>query len=209
MALRNFHDSREYLAALRTDDAELQNLYQDMLIRVTQFFRDPDAFAALKERAIPAIVDGRAAGAAIRFWVPGCSTGEEVYSLAIILLEYLEGQTANFPIKILATDLNEVALEKARAGVYLDNIEIDVSPTRLRRFFVRQDGHYRISKSVRELCVSSRHNVVQDPPFSRLDLISCRNVLIYMENALQKRVIARLHYALNPNGFLFRARPRM
>ena len=111
----------------------------------------------------------------------GCSTGEEVYSLAISLLEYLEGRRRERAIKILATDLNEAALEKARAGVYLDNIEIDVSPTRLRRFFVRQDGHYQVSKSIRELCVFSRHNVAHDPPFSRLDLISCRNVLIYMD----------------------------
>jgi two-component system CheB/CheR fusion protein len=203
MALRNLQDPLEYLALLREDDVEVQNLYQDFLIRVTQFFRDPEAFEALKEKAFPSIVNGRPAGSVIRVWVAGCSTGEEVYSLAISLLEYLEGRPENLTIKILATDLNQAALDRARAGVYLDNIEIDVSPTRLRRFFVRQEGHYQISKSIRELCVFSRHNVVNDPPFSRLDLISCRNVLIYMDAALQRRVVPLLHYALNPNGFLF------
>ena len=139
----------------------------------------------------------------MRIWVAGCSTGEEVYSLAISLLEYKEGHADNVTFKILATDLNETALEKARAGVYLDNIEIDVSPLRLRRFFERQDGHYRISKSIRELCIFSRHNVIHDAPFSRLDLISCRNMLIYMDVSLQRRIIPLLHYALNPKGFLF------
>jgi two-component system CheB/CheR fusion protein len=136
-------------------------------------------------------------------WCAGCSTGEEAYSLAIALLEFMDGQPENIPIKILATDLNEAALDKARAGVYLDNIEIDVSPERLRCFFVRQEGSYQISKAVRELCVFSRHNLSSDPPFSRLDLVSCRNVLIYMDVGLQRRVLPILHYALNPDGFLF------
>ena len=148
-------------------------------------------------------MDGELPGTAIRIWVPGCSTGEEVYSLAIILLEYLEDQTELSDQDPGDRPQRSGPGKGPAAGVYLDNIEIDVSPTRLRRFFVRQDGHYQISKSVRELCIFSRHNVVQDPPFSRLDLISCRNVLIYMDAALQKRVIPRLHYALNPNGFLF------
>jgi two-component system, chemotaxis family, CheB/CheR fusion protein len=136
-------------------------------------------------------------------WVAGCSTGEEVYSLAMCLLEFLDGLPEAFPIKILATDLNEAALEKARSGLYVDNIEMDVSPERLRRFFVRVDGHYQISKAVRDLCVFSRHNMATDPPFSHLDLVSCRNVLIYMDTALQRRVLPVLHYALNPDGFLF------
>ncbi len=203
MALRNLEDAREYLRVLRDDPSELQNLYQDFLIRVTQFFRDAEAFEALRDKVFPALLKGRPAGQPLRIWTAGCSTGEEVYSLAIVLLEYLESQAEKPPIKILATDLNELALEKARAGVYLDNIEIDVSPERLRRFFIRQDGHYQISKAIRELCVFSRHNMAHDPPFSRLDLVSCRNVLIYMENVLQKRVLPILHYALKPDGFLF------
>jgi two-component system CheB/CheR fusion protein len=203
MALCNLQDPADYVAHIRNDDAEVQSLYQDFLIRVTQFFRDPEAFETLKERVFPAVVDGRGDNSVIRIWVAGCSTGEEVYSLAIALLEYFDNRTENVTAKILATDLNETALEKARAGVYLDNIEIDVTPTRLRRYFVRNDGHYQISKAVREMCVFSKHNMTIDPPFSRLDLISCRNVLIYMDAALQKRVIPLLHYALSPSGFLF------
>lgn len=202
MALRSIQEPREYLAVLKGDAAEVQNLYQDFLIRVTQFFRDPEAFTALKEKVFPDLVEDQTPENPIRIWVAGCATGEEVYSLAIVLLEFLDGRPEFPPIKILATDLNEPALEKARLGLYLDNIEIDVSPERLRRFFVRADGHYQISKAVRELCVFSRHNLAVDPPFSRLDLVSCRNLLIYMDAALQKRVLPLLHYSLNPGGHL-------
>lgn len=209
MALRGLESYEEYLVCLRSDAAELDSLYQDFLIRVTQFFRDPEAFEALKEHVFPALVQERAGGVGggpaspLRIWVAGCATGEEVYSLAIALLEYLGNRLDHFQIKILATDLNESALERARSGIYVDNIEIDLSPERLRRFFVRVDSHYQISKMVRDLCVFSRHNMAGDPPFSHLDLVSCRNVLIYMDSALQKRVLRILHYALNPEGFLF------
>jgi two-component system CheB/CheR fusion protein len=203
MALRNLQTPGEYLGLLRTDATEIQNLYQDFLIRVTQFFRDPEAFEAIKERVFPAVLRNRSPDNPVRIWVAGCATGEEAYSLAMCLLEYLDGRPEPLGVKILATDLNEQALEKARAGVYLDNIEIDVSPERLRRFFVRVEGHYQISKAIRELCVFSRHNMATDPPFSRIDLVSCRNVLIYMDAALQRRVMPLLHYALNPHGFLF------
>jgi two-component system CheB/CheR fusion protein len=203
MALRGLQSPQDYLQVLRDDAGEVHNLFQDFLIRVTQFFRDPEAFEALKEKVFPHLLQGHSVASPIRVWVAGCSTGEEAYSLAIALLEFLENRPDNVSIKILATDLNEAALEKARAGVYLDNIEIDVSPERLRRFFTRQEGSYQISKSVRELCIFSRHNMASDPPFSRLDLVSCRNVLIYMDTGLQKRVLPVLHYALNPDGFLF------
>ncbi len=203
MALRGVERLEDYLQLLRDDPAELHNLYQDFLIRVTQFFRDPEAFAALQEKVFPLLVQNRTPNSPIRVWVSGCSTGEEVYSLAISLLEVLGSQPDAPQVKILATDLNEAALARARAGVYLDNIEIDVSPERLRRFFIRLDGNYQISKAVRELCVFSRHNMGIDPPFSHLDLISCRNVLIYLDAALQRRVLPILHYALEPGGFLF------
>ena len=203
MALRSLQDSSEYLTLLRADADEVQNLFQDFLIRVTQFFRDPEAFESLKTNVFPALVNNRAPGSAIRVWVAGCATGEEAYSIAISLLEYLDDRPESLSIKVLATDLNELALEKARAGIYLDNIEIDVSPARLRRYFVRHEGSYQISKAVRELCIFSKHNMSADPPFSRLDLISCRNVLIYMDVPLQRRVIPLLHYALNTNGYLF------
>lgn len=203
MALRGLERVGDYLHLLQDDSSELQQLYQDFLIGVTQFFRDPEAFEALKEKVFPTLVKGRSTNQPIRIWVAGCSTSEEVYSLAITLLEYLESVSESRQIKILATDLNEFVLEKARAGIYVDNIEIDVSAERLRRYFVRQDGHYQISKAIRELCVFSRHNLTSDPPFSRLNLISCRNVLIYMDGPLQRRVLPILHYALNPDGFLF------
>jgi two-component system CheB/CheR fusion protein len=203
MALLGLEDPSDYVRRLRDDATELRNLYQDFLIRVTQFFRDPEAFEALKEKVFPVLIKDRAAAATIRIWVAGCSTGEEVYSLAMALLEFLEEKKANFPIKILATDLNEAALEKARAGIYVDNIEVDVSPQRLRRFFVRSNGHYQISKVVRDLCVFSRHNMAVDPPFSHLDIVSCRNVLIYLDIALQKRVLPILHYSLKVESFLF------
>lgn len=203
MALRGVEHVEEYIELLRTDPDELHNLFHDFLIRVTQFFRDPEAFEALKEKVFPMIVGGHSADLPIRIWVAGCATGEEVYSIAICLLEYLSTVTEHVPIKILATDINEAALEKARAGVYIDNIEIDVSAERLRRFFIRVNGHYQISKNIRDLCVFSRHNMASDPPFSHLDFVSCRNVLIYMDNALQKRVVPILHYSLNPSGILF------
>jgi two-component system CheB/CheR fusion protein len=203
MALRGVEKINDYVDLLRKESAEVQRLYQDFLIRVTQFFRDPEAYETLKEKVFPTLVQGRPSGLPIRIWVAGCSTGEEVYSLAMCLLEFLGGRPDDAAVKILATDLNEAALDRARAGVYVDNIEIDVSPERLRRFFVRVDGHYQISKSVRDLCVFSRHNMSSDPPFSHLDMVSCRNVLIYMDAALQKRVLPILHYALNPDGVLF------
>jgi two-component system CheB/CheR fusion protein len=203
MALRGLERQEDYLAVLRDEPAELTSLYQDFLIRVTQFFRDPEAFEALKEKVFPLFAQGRPPSQPIRIWVSGCSTGEEVYSLAIALLEFLDNRPDAPAIKILATDLNNDALERARVGVYVDNIEIDVSPERLRRFFVRVNSSYHISKSVRELCVFSRHNLGIDPPFSHLDLISCRNVLIYMDTALQRRVLPILHYALKPGGILF------
>ncbi len=203
MALRGLEDASAYLSVLREDAAELHALYQDFLIRVTQFFRDPAAFEALKEVVFPRLIVGRSADTPVRVWVAGCATGEEVYSLAIALLEYQAETSHNLPIKILATDLSESALERARAGLYLDNIEIDVSAERLRRFFVRVNSLYQVGKAVRDLCVFARHNMVADPPFSRIDLVSCRNVLIYMDASLQKRLLPVLHYALNPHGFLF------
>ena len=203
MALRNIQEPGDYLRLLREDNSEIQNLYQDLLIRVTQFFRDTEAFESLRVNVLPTLVSGRPPGTVIRVWVAGCSTGEEAYSIAMTLVECLDDQADSVSIKILATDLNETALERARAGVYLDNIEIDVSPTRLRRFFVRKENQYHVSKAIRDLCIFSRHNMSSDPPFSRLDLISCRNVLIYMNATLQKRVFPLLHYALNPGGYLF------
>ena len=203
MALRGLERVEDYLKLVKEDKGELDALYQDFLIRVTQFFRDSDAFDVLKKKVFPELAGRHKNSDPIRIWVAGCSTGEEVYSIAISLLEHLGTLADAIPVKILATDLNDAALDRARTGLYIDNIVVDVSPERLRRYFNRVNSHYQISKSVRDLCVFSRHNLSVDPPFSHLDLVSCRNLLIYLDNALQRRVLPVLHYALKPDGVLF------
>ena len=192
----------EYAQRLRDDPAELQALFHEVLIQVTRFFRDAEMFLALRETVLPKLVAGRPTDAPLRVWVPGCATGEEVYSLAICLLEFLHEQGLQTPIKIFATDISERAIGIARAGVYLDSIAADVSPERLRRYFVKTDGHYQIHKSVRDLCIFARQDVTKDPPFSQMDLVSCRNVLIYLGPVLQYRVLPIFHYALLPSGVL-------
>jgi two-component system CheB/CheR fusion protein len=201
MALRRVDNLHAYLAKLRSDSTELKALYEDILINVTEFFRDPESFEALKKVVFPKIV-ADLQGAPIRIWVPGCSSGEEVYSIAIALLEFLEEKSPETSIQIFGTDISEIALEKARSGIYSLSIIQDVPTDRLRRFFTKVDSSYQISKRVREMCVFAKQNMVKDPPFSRLDLISCRNVLIYLGPSLQKRLIPIFHYGLKPNGFL-------
>ena len=171
-----------------------------MLINVTSFFRDPLAFEALKSTVFPTLV--AAADVPIRIWVAGCSTGEEAYSIAIYLLEFLDRQPIKPPIQIYATDISDRAIEKARSGFYQQSMVADISPERLQRFFITVEGGYQISKSVRELCVFAKQNLCGDPPFSKLDLISCRNVLIYLGAKLQKQVLPTFHYGLKPTGFL-------
>ena len=191
-----------YHRHLKEHPAEAPALRSDLLISVTSFFRDADAFRVLQRKVFPRLVKRPAAAPPIRVWVPACATGEEAYSLAIALLEAL-GPAAGPPlVQIFGTDLSETAITHARAGVYARNIELDVSPERLGRFFVKLDGQYQVSKSVRELCVFAKHDLAQDPPFSRVDVISCRNVLIYLEAKLQKRVMSVLHYALKNEGVL-------
>lgn len=192
----------EYLRYLRENPAELQALFEDVFIQVTSFFRDSEAFESLKQIVFPSLLAGRPADAPIRVWVPGCASGEEVYSLAISLLEFLGERNDAPPIKLFATDISEKAIAAARSGTYGEGISADVSPERLRRFFEKVDRGYRISKSVRDMCVFAQHDVTKDPPFSQLDLISCRNVLIYLGPALQNRVLPIFHYALKPHGYL-------
>ena len=203
MMLRRIESLDEYREALDRDPGELAALYQDFLIRVTEFFRDPTAFDALRQDVLPAVCDGRSPTEAIRIWVPGCATGEEAYSLAISVLEYLGDGPPPLKIQIFGTDISEAALEKARAGVYPVNALHEVSPERLRRFFAGQNGEYRISKDIRDLCLFARQDVIGDPPFSRLDLISCRNLLIYLDDVAQRRVLRTFHYAVRPQGLLF------
>src|SRR6266446_1754635 len=203
MALHKVGELKEYVQFLRHHPAELEALYEDILIKITSFFRDPDAFEALKTEVFPGILKHRSSPEEpVRIWVPGCATGEETYSQAIVLLEFLENKRAHIPIQLFGTDLGQGSIEKARAGIYPQSIAADVSPDRLRRFFVKVEGGYRISKTIRDICVFARQNLLQDPPFSRIDVISCRNVLIYLGPVLQKRIMPIFHYALKPRGFL-------
>ena len=202
MSLRQTQQPMEYLQVLRDNPAELDALARDLVISVTYFFRDPDAWKVVAEQVLPELIAARRPDTPLRVWVPGCSTGEEAYSLAILLLEQIEAQAAHRKIQVFATDINESALEKARAGVYPETIAADVSPERLRRFFIKEGANYRVSKKVRECVVFAAHNVVSDPAFSRLDLISCRNLLIYLDHEAQKRVMPVFHYALREGGFL-------
>src|SRR5438552_8296843 len=191
-----------YLGYLEAHPSQVHALYNDLLVNVTRFFRDPEAFRVLQRSVFPRILKQRPADAPIRVWAPGCSTGEEAYSLAIVLLESLGDADGIVPIQLFGSDVSETAVVKARAGIYPDNIELDVAGARLRRFFVKVDGQHQVRKAVRELCVFARHNLATDPPFSKMDLIVCRNVLIYLEPALQKRVLSIFHYALKDPGFL-------
>ncbi|HEY3990924.1 MAG TPA: chemotaxis protein CheB [Acidobacteriaceae bacterium] len=203
MVLHRIEKLNDYVALLQGNRNEVNALYQDLLINVTSFFRNPEAFETLKQVVYPAMLQGRGSwNSPIRIWVPGCSTGEETYSHVISLVEYLEEERREVPIQIFGTDLSESAIQRARAGVYKESIEFDVGPVRLRRFFHKSDGGYQISKAIRDVCIFSTQNVFNDPPFSRMDLVSCRNVMIYLSQSLQKRVIPIFHYALNPTGFL-------
>ena len=193
----------EYAHYLQSHREEIQALYDEILIHVTSFFRDPQVFEQLKTQVFPTISQNKSSEVPIRIWVAGCSTGEEVYSIAICLLEFFSDRATVPPIQIFATDISETAISKARSGFYLENQMEGVSPERRSRFFVPQaGGGYQISSSIRELCVFARHNLGGDPPFSNLDLISCRNVLIYLADALQERIMALFHYSLNLTGFL-------
>ncbi len=202
MALRRVDSLRKYYELLRREIGEVHALHEDILITVTAFFRDPEVFQSLQRTVFPSFFKDRDATASIRIWVPGCSTGEEVYSIAIALFESAPRTDPQPAIQIFATDVSDSALDKARTGIYLENAMVDVSPERRRRFFVKTDGGWQISKSIRDVCVFARQNVTSDPPFSNLDLVSCRNLLIYLEPLLQKRVVPIFHYALRSMGSL-------
>ena len=203
VVLKKLHTLEAYADLVQGDAAELGALYADMLINVTSFFRNPEAFEALKRIVFPKLIlPGRQEP--VRIWVVGCSTGQEVYSLAMSFEEYCGQFPGRAPrLQIFATDLNEAVLERARRGLYVKSLVQDVSPDRLRRFFVEEDGGFRVSKRIRELCVFARQSILSDPPFSRMDLISCRNLLIYLEAGAQKKILPAFHYAIKPQGFLF------
>ncbi|HYK02613.1 MAG TPA: CheR family methyltransferase [Thermoanaerobaculia bacterium] len=201
MALHKLEAASDYITLLRDDPAEAEQLCGDILIRVTGFFRDPEVFEALQRDILPRIVEDRSDASPVRVWVPGCATGEEVYSLAMAFAEVAE-KMGGCPIQIFGTDLSDEALDRARSGIYPDTLAADVSPERLRRFFTKVEEGYRVAKSVRDCCVFARQNLTRDPPFSRLDLVSCRNVLIYLGGPLQRKVMSIFHYALRPQGYL-------
>ncbi len=202
MVLHQIERLEDYVTFLQNHPTEVQALYEDVLINVTNFFRDPEAFEALKSKVFPVITKDKSPAIPIRIWIAGCSTGEEAYSIAIELLEFLETVPIKPSIQIYATDISESAIEKARTGIYKHNEITDISPERLRRFFVQLDNGYQIIKPVRELCVFAKQNICADPPFSKLDLISCRNVMIYFGTTLQKRILPIFHYGLKSSGFL-------
>jgi two-component system CheB/CheR fusion protein len=211
MILHHLLKLKDYLRFIDSTPMELDALFRDLLIHVTEFFRDEDAFETLRLKIMPSLMqDRKPEDGPLRVWIPGCSTGQEVYSLAMVLLEYLwdhdtRRKTPAIPqmsVQIFATDISDFALDRARSGVYAANEVSGISKERLTRFFVRHDGGYQIHKSVREMCVFAKQNVVRDPPFSNLDLISCRNLLIYFGPILQKRAIPTFYYALKPRGYL-------
>ena len=202
MALRGINKLNQYARLLRGNAEEVEALFDDLLINVTRFFRDPKLFTALRKRFLPAILRKKSRHGELRVWVPGCATGEEVYSFAICILETLGQRASEMRIQIFGTDLSEAMVDHARAGIYSSAIEKDVGPARLKRFFEKRDSSYQISRRVRDICTFARQNVITDPPFSRLDLISCRNVLIYLSPQVHKRCIPQFHHALNPSGYL-------
>ncbi len=202
MVLNKLTTLEAYARMLRGNASELDALYSDLLISVTSFFRNPEAFKILKQAVFPRLIEKKLDGP-IRVWVLGCSTGQEAYSLAMAFTEVSDRVAHARRLQIFATDLNEALLNKARAGLYTKGQVEDVSPERLRRFYVEEDGGYRISKSLRDTVIFARQNLLSDPPFSRMDLISCRNLLIYLQTSLQMKVVPTFHYALRPNGFLF------
>ena len=202
MLLYKLETLKEYTTYLKQHAHEINVLYQDLLINVTAFFRDGDSLEFLRKSLLPKIIRSKLPNDPIRVWIPACSTGEEAYSLAITLVELMSDLGLSIPVQIFATDLSEISIAKARLGLYSKNDLTGVQPKRLQRFFTKIDGSYRIVKSIRDLCVFAPHNIFKDPPFSRIDLISCCNLLIYLDLVLQKKIIATFHYALNKTGYL-------
>ena len=205
MAVHQIESLDDYVKFLQQTPAEVEELFRDLLIGVTNFFRDPDVFQVLEDQIIPKLFNGKKADSVIRVWSTGCSTGEEAYSIAILLQERMEALKQNFTVQVFATDIDSRAIATARTGIYPASIAADVSPQRLARFFTAEPGGdaYRIRKNIREMLVFSEQDLIKDPPFSKIDLISCRNLLIYFGAELQKKIIPLFRFALNPNGMLF------
>ncbi|MCP4139304.1 MAG: PAS domain S-box protein [Chloroflexi bacterium] len=203
MAVNQIEKLSAYVRFVQKNPLEVETLFRELLIGVTNFFRDPAAFDVLEEKIIPSFFEDRPIDEAIRVWVPGCSTGEEAYSIAILLRECMDTIKRDHKIQIFATDIDSDAIQKARTGIYPDGIVADVSEERLKRFFSKENSSYRVRKTIRDMVIFAEQNIIGDPPFSKMDLISCRNLLIYMQTVLQKRVLPLFHYSLKEDGLLF------
>lgn len=205
LAVHQIKSMQAYVKYLQQTPTEVEALFRDLLIGVTAFFRDKDAFAKMEEEIVSKLFEGKSAGSTIRIWCAGCSTGEEAYSIAILIQEKLEKLKESYKIQIFATDIDNQAIAIARAGIYPSSISMDITPQRLSTFFTAVAGSntYRINKNIRDMLIFSEQNIIKDPPFSKLDLISCRNLLIYLNSELQKKIISLFHYALNLEGILF------
>jgi len=203
MNIHQIKNPDHYVQFLQENPIELEKLFKELLINVTNFFRDPDAFEALSALALPKLFEGKPDNHELRVWVTGCSSGEEPYSIAMLLKEYMEKTGKAHRFQIFATDLDQSTINRAREGIYPSGIAADVSPERLERFFKLEDSQYRISKEIRETVIFATQNLIQDPPFTHVDLISCRNLLIYLSAGLQKEIFPQFHYALNSGGILF------
>jgi two-component system CheB/CheR fusion protein len=202
MAVNQIHELNDYVRFLESYPVELNSLHKDLLIGVTNFFRDPEAFDAILNKHLPKLMQD-AKDDKMRLWVTGCSTGEEAYSLAILCCEVIESEGLNTDVKIFATDVDREAIVTASAGVFAESAVADIEPTLLNKYFYRKDDGFYISRQVREMVVFAQHNLVKDPPFTNIDLVSCRNLLIYLQPVLQKRVLDLFNFALNPRGILF------
>lgn len=202
MLLNKISNLKSYVVLIKENKEEMDILYQDLLINVTSFFRDSDTYKYLKETVLPNLLKSKKGESSFRVWVPACSSGEEALSIAMMILEIQEITGIHIPVQMFATDLSEKAILKARSGVYTKGELESVSPQRLQRFFTKTGTNYRISKTIRDICIYAPHNVLKDPPFSRIDFISCRNLFIYLDSAAQKRVLSTFHYALNDAGYL-------
>jgi two-component system CheB/CheR fusion protein len=202
MSMNRLNTLEQYIKLLRESKVEVDLLYKDLLINVTSFFREPTLYSALSKKIFPALMKNRRPNDPVRIWIPACATGEEPYSIAICLFEYLKDKAMSTPIQIFATDLSEAAINRARSGIYSQNSLANVSMQRMRKFFVKIDGSYQIIKPIRDVCIFATHNLLKDPPFSRMDIISCQNVLIYMEQTAQKKIMQAFHYALKASKYL-------
>jgi len=203
MAVHRLDHISNYVRYLQGNPREVETLFKELLIGVTRFFRDPEAFEILKEKILPPYLGDKAKSDSLRVWVPGCSSGEEAYSVAMIMSECAEALGRRFNMQIFATDIDADAIAVARAGIYPESIAADVNPDRLERFFLKEDNACSVKKSIREMLVFAPHNIIKDPPFTKLDLICCRNLLIYLDSVLQKKLLPLFHYSLKPKGILF------